>query len=264
MGKLYSASLGATPEEKWVKFILIRATSGASKYYHFRVKGYVNSEAIESHVDYDVYLHTRDDGDSTNAYDLDVTGYEVGSGSLQIGMKPTAVYNEFYVRIPEDYSAIEIYNLADDTSEDLRDLIPVAINGGQGTDPTGVTYATPKIHAFNNDTIEFADGTHAAPSITFANDTDTGISSSVANTLDFSVGGNDRMRLNSSGNLLVGTTSAGSLGSKIRAQGRIESSSGFRATSNGSNFEMAGNYGGAGLTIDGYTNPLLATKNDFV
>jgi hypothetical protein len=255
MGKLVSTTLGATPEERWLKFILVKASSGASKYYHFRVKGYVNSEAIESHVDYDVYLHVRDDSGSTNAYDLDVTGYEVGDGSLQIGMKPTVALNEFYVKIPEDYSAVEVYNLADDTSEDLKDLIATTTT----TDPTGITYATPKIHAFNNDTIEFANGTHAAPSITFANDTGTGISRVIANTLDFSVGGNDRMRLDSSGKLLVGTTTAGSYGARIRAQGLIETSSGLISTSNSTRLRQAGNYGGAGLTIDGYTNNSTST-----
>jgi len=55
------------------------------------------------------------------------------------------------------------------------------------------------------------------------------------------------------GNFLIGTTYAGTSFSKVRVQGKVESTSGFLATSNGSNFEQSGNYGGAGLTMDGYT-----------
>ena len=51
-------------------------------------------------------------------------------------------------------------------------------------------------------------GSAAAPAITFAGDTNTGIFSPAADTIAFSEGGVESGRFDSSGNLLVGTTSA--------------------------------------------------------
>jgi hypothetical protein len=51
-------------------------------------------------------------------------------------------------------------------------------------------------------------GTSAAPSITFTSDTNTGIFSPAADTIAFAEGGAEAMRLDSSGRLAVGATSA--------------------------------------------------------
>jgi hypothetical protein len=56
-------------------------------------------------------------------------------------------------------------------------------------------------------TIEFADGTVSAPSITNSGDTNTGIFFPAADTIAFTEGGAESMRIDSSGNLLVGGTS---------------------------------------------------------
>jgi hypothetical protein len=63
-------------------------------------------------------------------------------------------------------------------------------------------------------TIEFADGTVSAPSITNSGDTNTGIYFPAADTIAFTEGGVESMRIDSSGNLLVGTTSASGLANK--------------------------------------------------
>jgi hypothetical protein len=55
-------------------------------------------------------------------------------------------------------------------------------------------------------TIEFADGTVSAPSITNSGDTNTGIYFPAADTIAFTEGGAERMRLDSSGNLGLGVT----------------------------------------------------------
>jgi hypothetical protein len=55
-------------------------------------------------------------------------------------------------------------------------------------------------------TIEFADGTVSAPSITNSGDTNTGIYFPAADTIAFTEGGVESMRIDSSGNLLVGKT----------------------------------------------------------
>ena len=57
-------------------------------------------------------------------------------------------------------------------------------------------------------TIEFAAGSASTPSITFTGDTNTGIFSPAADTIAFAEGGAEAARLDSSGNLLVGTTTA--------------------------------------------------------
>jgi hypothetical protein len=57
-------------------------------------------------------------------------------------------------------------------------------------------------------TVPFALGSASSPSITFTGDTNTGIFSPGADTIAFSEGGVESMRLDSSGNLLVGSTSS--------------------------------------------------------
>jgi hypothetical protein len=57
-------------------------------------------------------------------------------------------------------------------------------------------------------TIEFADGSAGAPSITNSGDTNTGMFFPDADTMAFAEGGAEVMRVNSSGNVLVGDTGA--------------------------------------------------------
>jgi hypothetical protein len=59
-------------------------------------------------------------------------------------------------------------------------------------------------------TIEFADGSASAPSITNSGDTNTGIFFPAADTIAFAEGGTESMRLDSSGNLGLGVTPSAS------------------------------------------------------
>jgi len=62
-------------------------------------------------------------------------------------------------------------------------------------------------------------GTAALPSLVSAVDTDTGVWFPAANTVALSTGGSERARFDSSGNLLVGTTAAGTTAAKIIGMG---------------------------------------------
>ena len=77
--------------------------------------------------------------------------------------------------------------------------ITQVIAPGQGT--VGTTQIQ------NGVTVNFADGTAAAPSITNDGDTNTGIFFPAADTIAFAEGGAEAMRINSSGNVGIGTNS---------------------------------------------------------
>jgi len=62
-------------------------------------------------------------------------------------------------------------------------------------------------YAFSDGPITNALGAAATPSYTFSGDLNTGIFSSAADTLNFSTGGSERMRIDSSGNVGIGTAS---------------------------------------------------------
>jgi len=78
--------------------------------------------------------------------------------------------------------------------------------------------------------------------------------SNYSNYLYLRAAGAERMRINYAGNVLIGTTSVGSYGAKLRVNGRIESSTGITCTSNGSQFQMGGNYGGATIEARSYSS----------
>jgi len=77
-----------------------------------------------------------------------------------------------------------------------------------------------------NINLQLADGTAAAPSLNFANDTNTGIFRPTTDSIGFAEGGAEAMRIDSSGNLLVGTTSAVA-NSLVNINGGINSGSGL-------------------------------------
>ena len=85
------------------------------------------------------------------------------------------------------------------------EITPPAIAGDQTfTLPgTGGTLTTTN----GGQTIEHAAGTASAPSITFTGDVNTGIFSPAADTIAFAEGGVEAARIDSSGRLLVGTSS---------------------------------------------------------
>jgi len=82
----------------------------------------------------------------------------------------------------------------------------------QATDAATVTLTLPAtsgtlVTTGGAQTIEFADGSAAAPSITNSGDTNTGMFFPAADTIAFTEGGVESMRIDSSGNVGIGTSS---------------------------------------------------------
>ena len=71
--------------------------------------------------------------------------------------------------------------------------------------------------------------------------------------LAFKTAASERMYIDSTGDVLIGTSSGGSLGAKLRVSGRIEGTS-VHVTSNSSVFYQGGNFGYATLECRGYSN----------
>jgi hypothetical protein len=68
----------------------------------------------------------------------------------------------------------------------------------------------------------FAAGTALLPALTTTGDTNTGIYYPAADTFAVSTGGTERLRVNSSGNVVVGTAVAPVYSSKLRVEGGVE------------------------------------------
>jgi hypothetical protein len=104
-------------------------------------------------------------------------------------------------------------NLGDMAFQDAEgvNITGGAITGGAiNNTPIGATTASTGAFTTLGATgvVTFSAGTAAAPAITTTGDTNTGVFFPAADTIAFSEGGAESMRINSSGNLLVGTTAS--------------------------------------------------------
>lgn len=105
---------------------------------------------------------------------------------------------------------------------------------GAGTAPITVTAGTnpvgnPDWQAF--DVIRFDDGTASSPSISFKQDSDTGIFRKADNTIGFSAGGSERMALHPNGRLTLGGAAPAAMVTATLDDGGILGSA-FRARAN--------------------------------
>jgi hypothetical protein len=89
---------------------------------------------------------------------------------------------------------------------------------GAGVFQTSPTLVTPTLGAASATSITVAAGAVGTPSITTTGDTNTGIYFPAADTIAFSEGGAESMRIDSSGNVMVGATSSNY---RLRVQGAV-------------------------------------------
>ena len=98
-------------------------------------------------------------------------------------------------------------------------------------------------------TIEFADGTVSAPSITNSGDTNTGIYFPAADTIAFTEGGVESMRIDASGNLAIGATTFNqklTIGGINANNNTNQNSIEFQDTNANPNFRITGGRGANG------------------
>jgi len=108
---VFTDSTNDTPDTKFYIITLpFLSGSGSSSYYYFDVLGFRDIGNMSSQLHYRVYLHSRANGVNNNDLDADVlTELEQPSEFFQFAKKDGgASGSQFYIRISEDYSGIQI------------------------------------------------------------------------------------------------------------------------------------------------------------
>jgi hypothetical protein len=156
-----------------------------------------------------------------------------------------------------DYTAsngVSVVLASGATSGDLVEVISFSVSSVANAIPsTAGSVGTTNIAS--GVTINFADGSASAPSITNDGDTNTGIFFPAADTIAFAEGGAEVARFDSSGNLGIGTSSPSY---KLDVTGQCRATTGWAVSSDGSAFTPSGlnaipNYGTGYITSTSIT-----------
>lgn len=132
----------------------------------------------------------------------------------------------------------------------------------QATDAATVTLTLPAstgtlVVTGGAQTIEFADGSASAPSITNSGDTNTGMFFPAADTIAFTEGGTESMRIDSGGNVGIGVTPSGNY--------QLQAGSGSSAAGRGFNLmTVSGGYSGGDYPSIGYNFRTTTTSGSYL
>ncbi len=148
----------------------------------------------------------------------------------------------------QDDSYLYLYDSSDTLKTAFRTDGNHSYIAGGGNFGIGTTSPSESLHVSGvarADTLRAGGGSNSAPGIAFINSTTTGLTNPAIATLGFVTGGQERIRINSSGNVAIGTSTPYE---KLHVNGRVRASS-VRCTSNGSYFHYAGFMGVPGIEI---------------
>src|ERR1022692_3350758 len=90
-------------------------------------------------------------------------------------------------------------------------VVPAGTNGSIDVFVTDTTQVIIDVNGYYAPQISLANGTAAAPSLTFAGDSTSGLYSSGAGTVSVATGGTSRLTVSPNGNVGIGTTTPGSM-----------------------------------------------------
>jgi hypothetical protein len=143
--------------------------------------------------------------------------------------------------------------LATPSSANLATAVTDETGSGSLVFATSPTIASPTFTS----QATFAAGTAAAPSVTTTGDTNTGVFFPAADTIAFAEGGAESMRIDSSGNVGIGTTTMnGKLNSTPKATFNAGSTTWAEAA-----YSSSGSFGGGYSLIDGTAGYLLNAQD---
>lgn len=114
-------------------------------------------------------------------------------------------------------------------------------------------------------TAEFAAGSASTPSITTDGDTNTGVFFPAADTVAIATGGTEAMRVNSSQNVGIGTTSptdSGSYGRALDVNGTTGAAIYARTNGSATNYALIGSYGSDGYVANRGAGNLIFQNNN--
>ena len=147
-------------------------------------------------VDGNVRINKQPDATGGITWDLSSTNF----GSIKLNGNEDMLFN---LRAAGSSSFV--------WSRDASEFMRIDSSGNVGI---GTTNPASKLHVQGE--VGTTNGTAAAPTHTFYSDNDTGMFRAAVNTLGFSAAGTEHMRIDASGNLLVGTTVG--TGPRLRAE----------------------------------------------